>query len=90
VYAPDVLIKVEVEEASQKLVVNFVDDGPLILAQGECKQMALWFSNTGTSGIDEVWMIAAPEEEIWVGFSVSKTLRWWFIFRRLVSSQHFH
>jgi trafficking protein particle complex subunit 8 len=78
-YAPDVLIKVEVEEASQKLVVNFVDDGPLVLAQGECKEMALWFSNTGTRGIDEVWMIAAPEEEIWLGLNDSQALRWCFI-----------
>lgn len=81
-YAPDVLIKVEVEEASQKLVVNFVDDGQLVLAQGECKQMALWFSNAGTRGIDEVWMITAPEEEIWIGVIDSETPSQWFTLQR--------
>jgi hypothetical protein len=38
--APDVLIKIEVEETRNKLVVNFVDDGRLVLAQGATKSLS--------------------------------------------------
>lgn len=66
-YAPDVLIKVEVAEATHKLLVNFIDDQRLVLAQGENKPMRLWFSNMGTNPVREVWMVAGPEDEIWIG-----------------------
>ena len=65
-YAPEELIKVEVTETNHKLLVNFVDDQRLVLAQGESKPMRLWFSNTGTRPISEVWMVAGPEDEFWL------------------------
>lgn len=78
-YALDVLIKVEIEEASHKLLVDFVDDGRLVLAQGECKQMRLWLSNAGTGIIDEVWMVTGQEDEIWVDDDDSlKSAGLWF------------
>ncbi|KAG5652297.1 hypothetical protein H0H81_005519 [Sphagnurus paluster] len=66
-YAPDVNIKVEVEEVEHKLVVNFDDDEHLVLAQGERKKLNLWFSNTGTRPIKEIWIVSGPDDEIWVG-----------------------
>lgn len=67
-YDLDLTLKVEVEEASQKLLVNFVDDYRLVLARGECKRMKLWFTNTGTRSIGEVWIVAGADDEIWVDF----------------------
>jgi hypothetical protein len=73
-YAPDVLINVEVEEASHQLLVDFVEDQRLVLAQGECKQMQLWLSNAGTKPIRELWMVAGPEDEIWVSVNGASNL----------------
>lgn len=67
-YGSDVFIKVEVEEANQKLLVNFVDDSRLVLAQGEYKAMKLWFSNAGTRSIGEIWLVAGTDDELWVDF----------------------
>jgi hypothetical protein len=57
---------VEVAEVDHKLLVNFVEDRRLVLAQGESKPMMLWFSNAGTRPIGEVWMVAGSEDEIWL------------------------
>ena len=38
------------------------------MVQGQCKRMSLWLSNAETRNIDEVWMVAGAEDEIWVGF----------------------
>ena len=65
-YAPDVHIKVEVEDARQKLSANFVEDGRLVLAEGECKRVRLWLSNTGSETIGEMWLIAGAEDEFWI------------------------
>ncbi|PBK77412.1 hypothetical protein ARMSODRAFT_280722 [Armillaria solidipes] len=66
-YTPDVLIKADVAEASHKLLANFVDDRRLVLGHGETRPLALWLSNTGTRPINEVWLVAGAEDEIWVG-----------------------
>lgn len=65
-YAPDVFLKLDVEEASQELAVAFVDDRQLVLAEGECKRMTLWMSNAGSRDIGEVWVVAGPEDQIWI------------------------
>jgi trafficking protein particle complex subunit 8 len=65
-YAPDVFLKLDVEEASQELAVAFVDDGRLVLAEGECKRMKLWMSNAGSRDIGEVWIVVGPEDQIWI------------------------
>lgn len=65
-YAPDVMIKTEIEDASQRLLVNFVDDGQLVLAQGECHEMRLWLSNAGTENIGEIWLVDGADDEMWV------------------------
>ena len=67
-YGSDLTINVEIEEASQKLLASFVDDSRLVMVQGECKSMSLWLSNAGTRNVDEVWMVAGAEDEIWVDF----------------------
>lgn len=63
-YAPDVQLKVNVAEASHKLFINFVDDSRLVLSQGERKAMSLWFSNTGSTPVDEIWVVASPDDEL--------------------------
>jgi hypothetical protein len=68
-YAPSVQIKIEVEEASHKLIANFVDDKRLVLAQGENKRMRLWLSNAGAGAITELWMVAGPEDQVWVAIN---------------------
>lgn len=66
-YAPDVLLAVDVVEATHKLLVNFVeDDRQLTLGEGEHKLMRLWFANRGTKAIGEVWMVTGAEDEVWV------------------------
>ncbi|KAG5340621.1 hypothetical protein C0989_001063 [Termitomyces sp. Mn162] len=66
-YAPDVTIKVEIEDSDQKLLVDFVGDEQLVLAQGERKELKLWLSNSGGRPIKEIWIAAGSEDEIWLG-----------------------
>ncbi|GLB36017.1 putative ER-Golgi trafficking TRAPP I complex 85 kDa subunit [Lyophyllum shimeji] len=66
-YAPDRIIKVEVEEVPHKLLVDFVDNERLVLVQGERKRLKLWFSNAGSRLIREAWMVSGPEDGIWLG-----------------------
>lgn len=66
-YAPDVLMKFNVAEATHKLVVNFVEGGGLRMLQGERRVMNLWMVNMGSKPVREVWMVPDAEDEIWVG-----------------------
>ncbi|KZT05978.1 uncharacterized protein LAESUDRAFT_726547 [Laetiporus sulphureus 93-53] len=66
VYAPDAVIKIDVEEALQRLHTSFVDDEHLVLAQGEYKRLNLWITNSGTNPIGELWMVAGREDELWL------------------------
>lgn len=65
VYASDVLIKIEVEEAGQRLHAHFVDDRHLVLAHGEYKHQRLWLTNSGTRPVSELWLLAGEEDEVW-------------------------
>ncbi|KAJ7492750.1 ER-golgi trafficking TRAPP I complex 85 kDa subunit-domain-containing protein [Mycena latifolia] len=65
-YAPDVLHKVDIVEATHKLLVNFVDDQGPIMGEGESKSWRLWFANRGTKAIGEMWMVAGADDELWV------------------------
>jgi hypothetical protein len=64
VYAPDVPIAVEVENAALRLSVSFVEDGPLALLEGELKTVQLWVSNEGAKDIADVYLVAGPGDEI--------------------------
>ena len=66
VYAPDVVVKVEIEDATQRLSAEFFDDNRLILYHGERKQMRIWLSNVGTQSIGEIWLVGGQEDEFWV------------------------
>ena len=66
VYAPDILPKVEVEDASQRLHASFIDDRHIILAEGECKRMEIRLRNVGKSSVAEIWMVNGTEDELWV------------------------
>ncbi|KAH9982364.1 ER-golgi trafficking TRAPP I complex 85 kDa subunit-domain-containing protein [Lactifluus volemus] len=66
VYAPDVVVQIEVEDAAQRLSVEFSDDSRLVLYHGECRQMRIWFSNIGTREISDIWLVSGQEDELWV------------------------
>ncbi|KAH8982598.1 ER-golgi trafficking TRAPP I complex 85 kDa subunit-domain-containing protein [Lactarius akahatsu] len=66
VYAPDVVVKVEVEDATQRLSAQFFDDNRLVLYHGERKQMRIWLSNVGTQAIGDIWLVGGREDEFWV------------------------
>ncbi|KIK93997.1 hypothetical protein PAXRUDRAFT_480682 [Paxillus rubicundulus Ve08.2h10] len=68
-YAPDTLIKLDVEGGSQELVVTFANNEPLVLSEGEYKEMKLWISNAGSKTIGEIWLVGGPEDQIWLGSS---------------------
>lgn len=66
VYGPDVVVKVEIEDATQRLSAEFFDDNRLVLYQGERKQMRIWLSNVGAQSIGEIWLVGGQEDEFWV------------------------
>ncbi|TEB39007.1 hypothetical protein FA13DRAFT_1724958 [Coprinellus micaceus] len=66
-YAPDVPLKVDVAPASNKLTPTFVDDGELVLKQGETCELKLWVLNSGTSPVKELWVVTGDEQEVWLG-----------------------
>jgi hypothetical protein len=55
-----------VEQKNQRLLVGFVEDSPLDLAQGEWKEEKLWISNQGGKEVEELWLVCDPEDEIWI------------------------
>lgn len=63
-YAPDILLKVEVEDSNLELDVSFEMDEPLIVLEGEYKRMRAWMSNTGSRAIGEMWVLLGPEDQI--------------------------
>ncbi|KAH9897998.1 ER-golgi trafficking TRAPP I complex 85 kDa subunit-domain-containing protein [Cubamyces lactineus] len=73
-YAPDVLIRIEVEEAGQRLHVHFVDDRHLVLAQGEYKHQRVWLTNSGTRPISELWVLTGENDEVWIEIGASDSL----------------
>jgi trafficking protein particle complex subunit 8 len=66
VYAPDIIVKVEVEDAAQRLSVEFFDDSRLVLYHGECRPMGIWLSNTGTQAIGDIWLVSGEDDEFWI------------------------
>jgi hypothetical protein len=66
-YAPDVVMQVEVVASYHKLIASYIEDGRLVLMQGENKSMRILLTNAGSKPISEVWMVAGAEDEIWVG-----------------------
>jgi hypothetical protein len=68
-YAPDIIMQVEVIASYHKLIASYIEDGQLVLMQGETKSMRLLLTNAGSRLINEVWMVAGAEDEIWVGAS---------------------
>lgn len=64
IYGPSNVLEVDVEEKSQRLLVNCVDSEPVVVAHGEIHDATLHFSNLGTENIDEIWMVNAPEDYV--------------------------
>ncbi|KAF7306800.1 hypothetical protein MIND_00471700 [Mycena indigotica] len=65
-YGPDVLLKVDIVEATHKLVVHSMDEHALLLADGEVKSMRIEFENQGLKPVGEVWLVASPDDHIWI------------------------
>ncbi len=70
-YAPDTVLKVDVEDAAHRLQANFVDDRHLLLAQGECRRMTIWLSNSGKKDVREIWLVPGDSDEIWLDIGAS-------------------
>ncbi|RXW19510.1 hypothetical protein EST38_g6333 [Candolleomyces aberdarensis] len=66
-YAPDVQLKIDVAPAQSKLAPSFVEEGPLILKQGETRELGLWLLNAGDTAVQEIWVLTGSEHEVWLG-----------------------
>jgi trafficking protein particle complex subunit 8 len=66
VYAPDVVLSVEVEQKGCVVAVQFVDDERVVMGCGEVRRMRIWVGNEGAGEVGEVWVVAGSEDEIWV------------------------
>ncbi|KAI0094770.1 ER-golgi trafficking TRAPP I complex 85 kDa subunit-domain-containing protein [Irpex rosettiformis] len=71
VYAPDILTKIEVEDAGLRLQAHFVDDRHLMLIHGERKHMNVTLLNTGNRPIGELWLLTGPYDAVWVNTETS-------------------
>ncbi|KAL4070824.1 ER-golgi trafficking TRAPP I complex 85 kDa subunit-domain-containing protein [Scleroderma citrinum] len=63
-YAPDILLKVDVEDSNVELDVSFEMDDPLMVLEGEYKRVKAWITNAGSKAIDEVWVLVGREDQI--------------------------
>lgn len=72
-YAPDILIRTDVEEASQELAVSFENNESLVLNEGEHKSMKLWMTNAGCKTIGEIWLVGGPDDQMWLESSESES-----------------
>jgi len=72
-YAPDILISIDVEEASQELAVSFENDELAILNEGEHKPMKLCMTNAGCKTIGEIWLVGGQEDQMWLESSESES-----------------
>ncbi|TFK30788.1 hypothetical protein FA15DRAFT_662838 [Coprinopsis marcescibilis] len=66
-YAPDVLLKVNIVKAVNKVSVAFVDDRELVFKQGEIFELQISITNTGDRPVGELWFLSGGEQEVWVG-----------------------
>lgn len=66
VYAPDILLKVDVEDSGYRLQSSFVDNRHLYLYQGECEQIDISIHNSGRRPISEVWIVTESNSEVWL------------------------
>lgn len=63
-YAPDILIKVDVEDSSLDLSATFHTEDPLVVLDGEYKRIKVWISNAGSKPIGEIWLLADRDDQI--------------------------
>jgi hypothetical protein len=66
-YAPDAQLKIDVAFSQSKLVPSFVEDHPVILKQGETRELGLWLLNAGETAVQEIWVLTGSEHEVWLG-----------------------
>jgi trafficking protein particle complex subunit 8 len=66
VYAPDILIKLDVEDSGYRLQSGFLDHRHLSLYQGECRQVDVRIHNSGRRAVSELWMVSEPRSEVWL------------------------
>ena len=71
IYAPDLIIKIDVEDVGLRLQTTFVDNRHLVVFHGEQKQMDICFHNTGNRPIGELWMLTGPDDEVWLSLTQS-------------------
>lgn len=66
VYAPDIVLNVEVEDSGYRLHSGFIDDRHLSLFQGEWRRVDIRLHNSGSRAISELWLVTEPYSEVWI------------------------
>lgn len=71
-YAPDVMLKVQVDESDRRLEAAFVQDerygtDTMVALHGERATMLVRVMNTGTSDVGELWVVKDDECVLWLG-----------------------
>lgn len=73
IYAPDTVMKVDVEDSGYRLHTGFIDNRHLVLFQGETRRVDVRVHNSGKRRIDEVWIVSEPRSEVWVDTGVEES-----------------
>ncbi|GJE87623.1 ER-golgi trafficking TRAPP I complex 85 kDa subunit-domain-containing protein [Phanerochaete sordida] len=71
VYAPDVLIKTEVEDSGYRLQTTFIDGRHLSLYQGERRRVDVRLHNSGSRSISELWLVSDTAAQLWIDHSAA-------------------
>lgn len=70
-YAPDIMLKVQVDENDRRLEAAFLEDrngrGAMVALHGERAEMVVRIVNTGGGDIGEIWMLHDEESILWLG-----------------------
>lgn len=66
---------VRVQDKDQRLEVIFVEDDLETVWEGELSKISLRIENTGSKPLQEIWLVAGPDDHIWLESSSSEYLR---------------
>jgi trafficking protein particle complex subunit 8 len=71
-YAPDHFWRVDVADGQHNLLADFQEPSPFSLYEGEQKELHLILTNAGMRPIRDVWLVCAPNDELWVTDNLSE------------------
>ncbi|KLO17070.1 hypothetical protein SCHPADRAFT_959188 [Schizopora paradoxa] len=68
-YAADILMTVRVQDKTQRLEACFVEDDLQFAWEGELIKFSLRLENTGTTPLQEIWLVSGPDDHLWLDSS---------------------